>query len=280
MECRYCRTVNSEDEHRCCKCGRRLQLYTATPSVHTYPPVTTATAPALERHREPDPRAHAVPTPRPSTLPGSRAAYQRTLFNEVPRVMPPPQHPAAPTLPRPARPQRPTARRISENQQALNFAGQSAQGLLDSQVEAVISCEARAASPAHRFLAAVLDGSLVLTAMGLFVGSFAIGGGAVTVDKTTALALSAVAGLIWFFYHLLFCLAGGDTPGMRWAQLRLVNFDGQMPEREQRVERLLANCLSVAAAFLGVIWALVDEESLTWHDHISKTFPTAGTPRA
>ena len=24
----------------------------------------------------------------------------------------------------------------------------------------------------------------------------------------------------------------------------------------------------------GLIWALVDEESLTWHDHISKTFPT------
>jgi hypothetical protein len=22
------------------------------------------------------------------------------------------------------------------------------------------------------------------------------------------------------------------------------------------------------------VWALVDEESLTWHDHISKTFPT------
>jgi hypothetical protein len=25
-----------------------------------------------------------------------------------------------------------------------------------------------------------------------------------------------------------------------------------------------------------LVWALVDEESLTWHDHISKTFPTIG----
>jgi hypothetical protein len=23
-----------------------------------------------------------------------------------------------------------------------------------------------------------------------------------------------------------------------------------------------------------LFWALVDEENLTWHDHISKTFPT------
>jgi len=25
-----------------------------------------------------------------------------------------------------------------------------------------------------------------------------------------------------------------------------------------------------------LVWALVDEENLTWHDHISKTFPTPG----
>jgi hypothetical protein len=32
--------------------------------------------------------------------------------------------------------------------------------------------------------------------------------------------------------------------------------------------------LSLAAGGLGLLWALVDEETLTWHDHISKTFPT------
>jgi len=34
--------------------------------------------------------------------------------------------------------------------------------------------------------------------------------------------------------------------------------------------------LSLCSLGLGLVWALVDEESLTWHDHISKTFPTAG----
>jgi uncharacterized RDD family membrane protein YckC len=61
---------------------------------------------------------------------------------------------------------------------------------------------------------------------------------------------------------------------MRWTQLRLINFDGFVPEPRERLIRYLGACLSFAAAGLGVLWSLVDEESLTWHDHISKTFPT------
>lgn len=272
MECQYCRAINDEDEHRCCKCGRRLHHGTAAPSLHTYPPVTTATAPSLAPARE----SHAVEQPKP---PGVHPVYQRTLFNEVPRVMPAPQRTRPMSPPRPSRPQRPPAQRASDTQQALNFPEHTANAVLESQVEAVIFCDARAASPAHRFIATALDGSLILTALGLFVGSFAIGGGSVSLDKNTVFALAAGAALIWFFYHLLFCLANGDTPGMRWTQLQLVNFDGRRPRRDQRVQRLFASCLSIAAAFLGIIWALVDEESLTWHDHISKTFPTPDIAR-
>ncbi len=79
-----------------------------------------------------------------------------------------------------------------------------------------------------------------------------------------------------FLYRVLWCLGGGDTPGMRFAGLRLVDFDGRRPEREQRTIRLAASLLSIISAGLGLVWALVDEESLTWHDHISKTFPTPG----
>ena len=279
MECRYCRTFNNEDEHRCCKCGRRLHSTTAAPAVHTYPAVSTATAPALMPERESRPLAATNPAVQEVSPSRPRPVYQRTLFNEIPRVMPAPERPRPVSPPRPAKQQRPTARRVSGNQQALNFSEHAGTPVLESQVDAVIFCDARAASAAHRFIATALDASLILTAMGLFVGSFAIGGGPVNLDKTTITALAAGAALIWFFYHLLFCLANGDTPGMRWAQLQLVNFDGRRPHRDQRLERLWASCLSVAAAFLGIIWALVDEECLTWHDHISKTFPTADIPR-
>jgi hypothetical protein len=40
------------------------------------------------------------------------------------------------------------------------------------------------------------------------------------------------------------------------------------------MHRLASGALSFCAAGLGFLWALVDEETLTWHDHISRTFPT------
>jgi uncharacterized RDD family membrane protein YckC len=61
---------------------------------------------------------------------------------------------------------------------------------------------------------------------------------------------------------------------MRFAGLKLVDFDGHPPDREQRGLRQLASLLSIVSAGLGLVWALVDEENLAWHDHISKTFPT------
>jgi hypothetical protein len=36
--------------------------------------------------------------------------------------------------------------------------------------------------------------------------------------------------------------------------------------------------LSIAAAGLGLIWALTDEERLTWHDMATQTFLTTGEP--
>jgi uncharacterized RDD family membrane protein YckC len=85
--------------------------------------------------------------------------------------------------------------------------------------------------------------------------------------------LAMVAGVV-LLYKLLWCIANGDTPGMRWTHLTLLNFDGKKPNRKQRIGRLASGLLSVMAAGIGLVWALADEESLTWHDHMSKTFPT------
>jgi uncharacterized RDD family membrane protein YckC len=80
--------------------------------------------------------------------------------------------------------------------------------------------------------------------------------------------------LVVGFYGLIWTLGNSETPGMRWTGLRLTNFDGLPPERSQRLRRYLATCLSFATCGFGLLWSLVDEESLTWQDHISKTFPT------
>jgi uncharacterized RDD family membrane protein YckC len=61
---------------------------------------------------------------------------------------------------------------------------------------------------------------------------------------------------------------------MRKAGLQLVDFDGNPPSQARRYLRLFGSILSFLAAGIGLIWSLVDEDRLTWHDHISSTFPT------
>jgi hypothetical protein len=53
-----------------------------------------------------------------------------------------------------------------------------------------------------------------------------------------------------------------------------LNFDGMPPTRNQRIVRVAAGCLSLLAGGLGLLWAAADEETLSWHDHMSKTFLT------
>ena len=138
----------------------------------------------------------------------------------------------------------------------------------------MIYCDAPVATPAHRVVAAATDLALALIGYALFLGTFWFCGGEFVLSKATLPVYGGAFVLIAMFYHLLWVLASGETPGMQWTQLRLVNFDGFPAERRERFNRYLGACLSFSAAGLGVLWALVDEESLTWQDHISKTFPT------
>ncbi len=141
-------------------------------------------------------------------------------------------------------------------------------------LEAVIFCDAPVALPAHRMIAAAFDASMVLIAVGIFLAIFFLSGGFIALTRQTVPLFLGVTAVVALFYRFLWCVADGDTPGMRFAGLRLVDFDGRPPAREQRGMRQVAGLLSVLSAGLGLVWALVDEENLTWHDHISKTFPT------
>jgi uncharacterized RDD family membrane protein YckC len=140
----------------------------------------------------------------------------------------------------------------------------------------VICCDVPVAVPAQRMLAAATDGSLILVATGVVLVVFLVGGGEMVFNRDTVPFLAGVVAVLALFYRILWGIADGDTPGMRFAGLRLVDFDGRKPQREARLLRQAAGLLSLGSLGLGLVWALVDEESLTWHDHISKTFPTAG----
>jgi uncharacterized RDD family membrane protein YckC len=255
-----------------------------------------ATAPALSREIDPVPNREPIPMRAPD--PSYSPALQASLFRDVsggPKVIP------IPTL-TPIRPidreesshskraprvrnsaPRHASRRTPDSQQALDFnfhpaaGAEGAPGMnAGTRVQPVIYCDALVALPTHRLIAAAFDASMVMLAVGVFLGIFFLSGGQIEITRQNLPFFSCVLVLVALFYRSLWCLANGDSPGMRFAGLRLVDFDGRPPDRDQRSMRQLAGLLSVISAGLGLVWALVDEESLTWHDHISKTFPTVG----
>jgi uncharacterized RDD family membrane protein YckC len=59
---------------------------------------------------------------------------------------------------------------------------------------------------------------------------------------------------------------------MKYARLSLCTFEGHIPTRAQRCGRLLALLLSVLPVGLGLVWAIFDENHLTWHDRLSRTY--------
>ncbi len=267
MQCRYCRAWNNDEDHRCIRCGRRLHLANARPAPEAYP-IQTATAPDIRDLSQPliENQQQELVEPQPT-----RVAYQRPLFREMhPVTTIPVLRPEERDPQKPAQLHRPRPRRVHPDQQALDLGVPRVR----TSLEAVLYCDAPVALPLHRFLAAALDISLIVIAIGVFLLTFQLAGGVVTLNKQTVPLFIGAAAALGFFYQFLFCLANGDTPGMRWTQLQVLNFDGNPPNRDQRVYRLFAGYLSVLSAGLGVLWALVDEEKLAWHDHISKTFPT------
>jgi len=149
---------------------------------------------------------------------------------------------------------------------------------LKSSLDSAIYCDAPVASPMHRLLAFFIDFLLAVSGVGLLGILLYFAGGPFPQNQTTLAAFVAFALLVYGLYEALWCIAGGETLGMRWTHLRLLDFDGRRPGLNQRLGRLLSYFLSVGAAGLGLAWALADEENLAWHDHMSNTFPTFVDP--
>lgn len=277
MECRYCQAVNGEDDHRCSRCGRRLRM---TPVYSS-----SAAAPALHYVNESKPAPKATSgagiAVEPALPPLTRKpiTYQPSLFSsrELPRVvafdtiagvMEPPTRKVISSKPRARH------RRVIPGQQSLEFAPAAGSGRYAHPVEGTIYCDAPVAVAAHRVIAAALDASIIVIGLAVFGAIFYMAGGVVAINSKTLPLIIGVVAVVTFLYKLLWSMANGDSPGMRWTRLTLVNFDGQKPTRTQRMHRMASGALSLCAAGLGMLWALVDEETLTWHDHISRTFPT------
>ncbi|MBK1649846.1 RDD family protein [Rhabdochromatium marinum] len=74
------------------------------------------------------------------------------------------------------------------------------------------------------------------------------------------------------FYYLYFWSAGRQTLGMRAWRLQLVRSqDGQALRWLDALRRLGFTLLCMAPAGLGLWWAWIDRDQLSWHDRLSGT---------
>ncbi|MFB3826215.1 MAG: RDD family protein [Bryobacteraceae bacterium] len=209
---------------------------------------------------------------------------QRPLFSErsqsnvipfaslaAPKAAPPPARPASK-----AHARRPAPPRAPEAQRSLDFLSPAPRAArkLRTTVEAVIYCDAPVATKMHRAVGAALDASMILIAFGLFLLTFHFAGGEFVLNRQSTVLLGGACLIIAALYGFLWALAGCESAGKRWIGLKLINFDGFPPDGAQRLLRFAGACLGFCAAGAGILWAVVDEESLSWHDHISKTFLT------
>lgn len=200
------------------------------------------------------PRSAAIPVFRPSALADPVFDHSRPRIVEAPEILPPPPALGG-MLIEPAH-REPIDTRSGESPSA-------------------------SASIARRALAALIDGTILSTAVAAFAAIFLhlnpspnlLNSSLHHVRESLPLlaGLGVVAIALWAAYEFLFVVYTGSTPGLRAARLRLASFDGSPLSHRSRRWRVLASLLSALSVGLGYLWCLLDQDGLCWHDRITRT---------
>lgn len=267
MHCRYCGTMNPEGEQRCVKCQRRI-------SVGAYSVIETAIAPKLA------PAASAHPSHRLTAVIENAGVERRTrptqqdLFahDDGRKIV------AMPGAGAPARTSRPDSnrsrsRRSAEGQTAFDFSAPApAQPFHRERSRRNVF---PVAPLPVRAVAVLVDTGIVTAALVLMVAVIRTLLGQQLVLDQAMLPYAAIALLsIGLCYKLVWCLFCRPTIGLQLMRLRVVDFSGQLPSLGQCILRILTGYMSFTCLGMGLAWAVVDDEQLTWHDHISQTYLT------
>ena len=128
------------------------------------------------------------------------------------------------------------------------------------------------ASMDERRIAGLIDTGCLLFAYGGFLTLFGSLGGEFTFSKLSAAVCVATFVIVYLQYFALFTVFGGTTPGMMLRGLQVVSFFGEPPSPRQMLWRSVGYMLSAGTFFMGFLWAMWDEDALTWHDRLSHTY--------
>ena len=126
-----------------------------------------------------------------------------------------------------------------------------------------------------RAMSAMVDGILVAAAALAFVAAYARAGGAIPLGVPAALSILGILTVIHVLYQLLFFTFSDETPGMRYARIGLCTFSDENPTRKDMRRRIFAQFVAVCPLGLGLLWIVLDDDALGWHDRISRMYQRA-----
>lgn len=127
---------------------------------------------------------------------------------------------------------------------------------------------------AQRLYGGVIDAMFVLCGFGLFATVFYAIVPKIAMTKAAYAFAFAVPAVFWLVFQYIFLTYAGQTPGMRVANISVVNFEGGRPDQRRRRQRAISMIISVISGGVGYGWALLDPDGLCWHDSISRTYVT------
>jgi uncharacterized RDD family membrane protein YckC len=136
----------------------------------------------------------------------------------------------------------------------------------------VLSVPLQSASIDRRLMAFAVDFCAVTGAFLAFLFVFALSTPHLPTG-TPAVIMSGVVYLaLWVLYQFLFFSLGDATVGMHYARIALCTFEDENPSRTALRRRIAAWWISALPLGLGFAWALLDEDNLSWHDRMTRTY--------
>lgn len=149
---------------------------------------------------------------------------------------------------------------------------------LSPETEHLYASPLEVAPVSLRLMSAMVDLCIVVAAFVVFAGvavttaAHLIPGGIQMAVPTAAISMVGSVVLLGLLYQLLFFTFSDATPGMRYARIGLCTMSDENPSRAAMRRRIVALVLSSASLGMGVLWALLDDERLGWHDRISRMY--------
>ena len=134
-----------------------------------------------------------------------------------------------------------------------------------------------------RLMSAIVDACIILTVQLLFTAVFALAlthlsGQHSVLEIPRSMAVAGTVGtlaILALLYQLLFFTLSDATPGMRYARIGLCTLADENPTRSAMRRRILATLIAACPLGFGLLWAFLDEDTLGWHDRISRMYQRA-----